>query len=79
MLDYDIEIDRSFWIDTLCVPVFPRSACDAAILAVRKTYEQAKAVLVLDAELLCVKAPPTPEEILVRILCSTWMTRLWTL
>jgi hypothetical protein len=79
VLHHDIDIDMSFWIDTLCVPLFPRSARNTAILAMRKTYEQAEAVLVLDAELLCVKVPPSPEEILVRILCSAWMTRLWTL
>lgn len=78
-LHHDIKADVSFWIDTLCVPVCPRSARNAAILSMRKTYEQAEAVLVLDAELLCIKVPPSPEEILVRILCSTWMTRLWTL
>jgi len=42
----------------------------------RQTCGQAEAVFVLDAELLCVGVPPSLEEILVRILCSTWMTRL---
>ena len=70
---------RLLWMDTICVPTTSDAGRAAAILAMRKTYEEAEAVLVLDMGMLSVKAPSNHEEILVRISCSNWMTRLWTL
>jgi hypothetical protein len=68
----------SFWIDTLCVPVDNKWR-KMAIRAMRKTYEEAENILVLDAELQEVSVSTSLEEIYVRIACSAWMTRLWTL
>ncbi|KAJ9628065.1 hypothetical protein H2203_003287 [Taxawa tesnikishii (nom. ined.)] len=45
----------------------------------RKTYEQAKQVLVLDAELQCVQQHAKSDKILVKLLLSGWRQRLWTL
>jgi hypothetical protein len=68
-----------FWIDTLCVPIVPMSTRIAAIQAMAQTYANATTVLVLSKELLAAAQPPTPDETLVRIFCSRWMSRLWTL
>jgi hypothetical protein len=70
---------RLLWMDTICVPTTSDAGRAAAILAMRKTYEEAEAVLVLDMDMLSIKAPSHHEEILVRIARSNWMTRLWTL
>lgn len=67
-----------FWIDTLCVP----SKCDhrrTAIGRMRKTYENASKVLVIDKELEAASLKTTPEELSMQIVCSGWMRRLWTL
>jgi hypothetical protein len=45
----------------------------------RKTYENAAKVLVLDSELEAASAKAHAEEVLIRITCSGWMRRLWTL
>lgn len=68
-----------FWIDTLCVPLVPMSTRNEAIRAMAQTYTNATTVLVLSKELLAIAQPPTSDETLVRIFCSRWMTRLWTL
>ena len=72
--------DLLLWCDTLCCPVAPKTAKDLALTYMRKTYEDATHVLVLDTSLqrynsvsLC------PEEICARIIASGWMRRLWTL
>ena len=67
----------SLWIDTLCVPIDDKWR-KSAVQAMRKTYQEAENILVLDAELQEVSASASPEEIYVRIACSGWMTRLWT-
>ncbi|KAI9768590.1 MAG: hypothetical protein M1840_004787 [Geoglossum simile] len=68
------------WMDSLCVPLAPESSRYTAIMAMQKTYEMADAVLVLDAQLTRIVASDTShEEILMRVFCSSWMTRLWTM
>lgn len=67
-----------FWIDTLCIPLVPEEARKSAIIAMKRTYEQAKVVLVLDAELMQHDLPPTPLECVARIMLSSWHRRLWT-
>ena len=67
-----------FWIDTICVPAAGEGR-RVAIGRMRKTYENAEKVLVLDAELESASMRTFPEEILMRIMCSGWMRRLWTL
>ena len=68
-----------FWIDTICVPRYPDALRWTAIAAMRDTYRDADCVLVICRELATISLPPTPDEILVRIFRSKWMTRLWTL
>ena len=45
----------------------------------KKTYEGASKVLVLDKMMQHVPIPSSLEEILLRVTCSPWMKRLWTL
>ncbi|KAI6143762.1 hypothetical protein BKA82DRAFT_3919954, partial [Pisolithus tinctorius] len=69
-------------LDTLCIPVEPsaRAYCKKAIQLLGKTFNEADAVLVLDRELEIVKsAAASFLELGLRILCSGWMKRLWTL
>lgn len=73
-----------YWLDTLSVP--PDALEDSqhqqklAIHKMRETYEQAEAVVVLDAWLRCCSATVTsPLETLSRIITSPWTRRLWTL
>lgn len=75
------EVDATlFWIDTVCCPTDPPEATDLAIQYMRKTYSDAEKVLVLDEYLLAVESKPLLKtECLIRILCSSWTRRLWTL
>ncbi|KAL2039834.1 hypothetical protein N7G274_007235 [Stereocaulon virgatum] len=75
-----IDSDQAyFWIDTICVPRAPDSLRRSAIATMRDTYRDADCVLVICRELSTIRLPSTPDEILVRIFSSKWMTRLWTL
>ena len=69
------------WIDTLCIPVDPALADvrKLAISKIAKTFQDAKQVLVLDAELQQSSAFSHRNELCTRVLCSGWMRRLWTL
>ena len=72
--------DLLLWCDTLCCPVAPKQAKDRALTYMRKTYEDATHVLVLDTSLQRYDSVSlSPEEICVRIIASGWMRRLWTL
>ena len=66
-----------FWIDTLCVPLH-KELRDLAIRRMYKTYISAYAVLVLDNSFQYVSGRVSKAEALIRIVYSTWMTRLWT-
>ncbi|KAK0437976.1 uncharacterized protein EV420DRAFT_1280318 [Desarmillaria tabescens] len=71
-------------MDTLCIPVHPselaKSYRKKAIQLLGKTFHEATAVLVLDRELEIVESATVPFlELGLRILCSGWMKRLWTL
>ena len=66
-----------FWIDTLCVPLAPKLK-SLAIERMDKTYSAAYGVLVFDNSLQIVSSKISPTEALMRIVYSTWMTRLWT-
>lgn len=83
----DVEDDRllashaTFWIDTICVP---RGAASArfrrmALDRMAVPYQLATTVLVLDAELYHTDLPSTSSEAVIRLVCSNWMRRLWTL
>jgi hypothetical protein len=68
----------NFWIDTICVPLEPL-ARKLAIIRMAKTYEGADKVLVLDSSLQNVSSHNPSEELLMRIRCTIWGQRLWTL
>ncbi|KAK7447051.1 hypothetical protein VKT23_014262 [Stygiomarasmius scandens] len=72
----------ALWMDTLCVPVHPDAKAyrKEAILLLGETFSKATAVLVLDRELEIVESTSTAFlELALRIICSGWMKRLWTL
>lgn len=68
----------SFWVDTICVPLHPETR-KAAIRRMAKTYEDSDKVLVLDASLRHISVDSPPDELLMRIRCTPWTQRLWTL
>lgn len=75
----DEKIIVPFWIDTICCPKEPKESHDLAIISMRKTYRDAKEVLVLDAYLERTEWKPLSlMESLLRIICSSWTRRLWT-
>ncbi|KAK7709619.1 hypothetical protein SLS63_013164 [Diaporthe eres] len=68
-----------FWLDTICVPVSPPEMWTRAMNRLRKPYQDAALVLVLDSYLYTqdtkdIDAP----EMWARILCCSWSRRLWT-
>ena len=68
------------WIDTLCCPVAPEDAKRRALTEMRRTYQQATYVLVIESTLqACMSETMALEEIWARIMLSGWMRRLWTL
>lgn len=74
------ESPLPLWIDTLCVPVGPKSLQKLALARMREPYERASHVLVLDDYFLNTSADTIDIiEIFGRAICSTWTQRLWTL
>ncbi|KAK5113420.1 hypothetical protein LTR85_010848 [Meristemomyces frigidus] len=72
--------DLPIWIDSICVPVRPKDLHQLAMAKMREPYRLASCVLVLDAYLLGVHSSKIDSpEMFARIMCSTWMQRLWTL
>ena len=68
------------WIDTLCCPADPGEGKDLALSLLRKTYQEADRVLVLDPYMYNhARANMPNHEALMRGLLSGWMRRLWTL
>jgi hypothetical protein len=68
-----------FWVDTISCPTSPAEATSLAIIEMRNTYRLADKVVVLDTYFNLPSHLLTPNEMLLRILCSAWTTRLWTL
>jgi len=69
-------------MDTLCIPVHPSAKAyrKKAIQLLGKTFNEATAALVLDRELeMEDSTTATFFELGLRILCSGWAKRLWTL
>ncbi|KAF3912362.1 hypothetical protein AA313_de0207459 [Arthrobotrys entomopaga] len=67
-----------FWIDTLCVPLTHQYR-KLAIKRMGETYSKSIGILVLDSGLRCISSSSTStQEIMIRIICSGWMQRLWT-
>lgn len=72
----------AFWMDTLCIPVYQNAKAyrKKAIQLLGETFRNATAVLILDRELEIVESATAPFiELVLRILCSGWVKRLWTL
>ena len=73
---------RLFWMDTLCIPVDPKSS-DLRMKAINKmdaVYAHAGEVLVLDSEVQNLVISDThPCDLLARLAYSSWMGRIWTL
>jgi len=67
-----------FWIDGLCVPKDTNTRI-AAIHKMASTYGSASITLVLDAGIRKCSIERPLEEVIIRILISTWTRRLWTL
>ena len=76
---------KYFWIDPLCVPLEPESTQKTAIASMRKVYNRANRVLVLDSDLMSTEIPQLSqsamvcEEPVTRITMSNWSQRFWTL
>ena len=69
----------AIWLDTFCCPVDPEGK-KLALSRMRRTYFEARKVLVLDSTLYCYNSQDIqPAEINARILTSPWMRRLWCL
>ncbi|KAL4884592.1 hypothetical protein BJY04DRAFT_215054 [Aspergillus karnatakaensis] len=70
-----------FWIDTLCLPLTPANARKSGIQQMRRCYEAATAVLVLDKHLLRSTGytPSATTEPLLQIAICDWRYRVWTL
>ncbi|CZR57822.1 uncharacterized protein PAC_07711 [Phialocephala subalpina] len=68
-----------FWLDTICVPVEPEEMRIRALNRLRKPYQDAKHVLVLDSYLYTLNmADLSPLEAWARVLICSWSRRLWT-
>lgn len=67
------------WLDTLCVPL-DRELRRTAVSQLGHVYSDCFGTLVLDKELLTILVKDKPdEEKILRIVCSSWMQRLWTM
>lgn len=68
-----------FWLDTICVPVSPPEMWTRAMNRLRKPYQDAALVLVLDSYLYTQDTRDIDDtEKWARILCCSWSRRLWT-
>lgn len=68
------------WVDTLCCPVIPGESRQLALTQMKRTYQEADHVLVLDSSLqIYNRHSLSALEACVRIFTSGWMRRLWTL
>ena len=75
-----LPADTFLWCDTLCCPTGPPDAKNRSLEQMKPVYEQASAVLVLDASLQCYDSKAMClEEICFRIISCGWMRRFWTL
>jgi hypothetical protein len=76
------ELSVVFWLDTLCVPP-PQTeymaARKEAINTMRDIYSESDKVLVLDAEIMNSPVDVKDLELMIRVISSGWMRRLWTL
>ncbi|KAF2135512.1 uncharacterized protein K452DRAFT_313931 [Aplosporella prunicola CBS 121167] len=72
----------AIWMDTLCIPVAPelKEYRKLAIRLLAQTYAEARGVLVIDRELCRFESGNASIlELSIRLMCSGWLKRLWTL
>ena len=71
----------AFWLDTYYVPVARQYQEYGwqAIELIAETYCNAQRVLVLDSEMQLASVKGERAELIMRLYCSAWMRRLWTL
>ncbi|KAL7914497.1 hypothetical protein GGI35DRAFT_434509 [Trichoderma velutinum] len=82
----DVKGPVPFWMDTLCIPVTKnkpeeyREAKKMAIKNMESVYKSSTKVLVLDRTLASLPSVGMSAEVIgLRIMCSGWARRLWTL
>ena len=80
-----IVLSPPFWMDALAIPVkqpgSPRDFKDLKLRAIRQiyhVYNMASRVVVIDKDLLK-EDPNTSFQVIIKVLTSAWMQRLWTL
>lgn len=79
---FSSEKPTLFWMDTFCIPIGEsfRLSRRMAINSMAEIFSGAVTVLVLDPELQRLSyAGMKPEQSLAHVLCSSWMSRCWTL
>ena len=68
-----------FWLDTICVPIHAEEMRIRATNMLRKPYQDALNVLVLDSYLYTQESTKiSPLEVWARCVCCSWSRRLWT-
>lgn len=77
---FDKSWSKWFWMDTLCVPVHPESKHlrKQAIVQMRHIYTAAEAAMVIDHGLSSRRGVDASVQLIIRILLSSWYSRLWT-
>ncbi|KAL1615723.1 hypothetical protein SLS54_008853 [Diplodia seriata] len=70
----------AFWLDTLCIPVQKEHKAfrSFSIQNMHKIYSKAAGTVVVDPDIQTVSADAKPAQVLTRVLCSTWRSRMWT-
>ncbi|KAG0652125.1 hypothetical protein D0Z07_0980 [Hyphodiscus hymeniophilus] len=63
---------------TLIIPPGRPVLLTSSVIQMRDVYESAERVLVYDAELMSSTSQATYEELNMRVSCSRWIRRLWT-
>jgi len=70
----------SFWLDTLYCPVTPGPAKTLALTEMPRTYREADKVLVFHSYMLSLELKSRSNlDAVLRVICSNWTRRLWTL
>ncbi|KAF3924480.1 hypothetical protein ABW21_db0202228 [Orbilia brochopaga] len=75
--DQEGDFECCIWVDTMCVPL-EKEYRKLAIKNMNQVYRQARYVMVLDAS-IARHDFRSDEELMARIVLSTWMRRVWTL
>jgi hypothetical protein len=84
------KLSKPFWLDTLGIPVVEDGADEEssrrnterkqrAIRQIYHIFNSATCSIIIDKELCKVSDGLEPSQILIRVLTSPWMRRLWTL